>query len=67
VVCAASEDDTRLMNPDGDIYNMDNVLYNDWEYAMSWAKHPKDVKVELIGTAVEGMKPGVICASFHAG
>lgn len=27
----------------------------------------KDVKVELIGTAVDGIKKGVITASFHAG
>ncbi len=32
----------------------------------SWAR-PKDVKVELIGIAVKGIKAGVICSSFHAG
>jgi len=32
----------------------------------SWAR-PKDVRVELIGVAVKGVKAGIICSSFHAG
>ncbi len=38
-------------------------IYNDY----SWT-NPKDVKVELIGKAVPGLKAGdVICSSFNAG
>lgn len=33
----------------------------------TWAHKPDQVKVELIGTAVIGLEPGVVLASFNAG
>lgn len=32
-----------------------------------WCSAASKVKVELIGHAIPGTKPGVICASFNAG
>ena len=56
VVCAETEDDAKRINPSGE--------WDDWN--MSWCDI-KDVKVELIGIAIEGSKKGIICASFNAG
>jgi len=33
----------------------------------SWKSRPEDLTVEYIGEAPEGVKPGVILASFNAG
>ncbi len=33
----------------------------------AWAATPDRVTVTLLGVAVEGIKPGVVCYSFHAG
>lgn len=37
-----------------------------WD-SSSWTSKPERVSVELIGTAVEGTRTGVILASFNAG
>lgn len=60
VVAAESEEAARLIRPDGG---------DNWEsmFGSSWARYPNLVKVELIGVAVEGIKSGVIIASFNAG
>lgn len=62
VVAAESEEAARLIHP---AYGADYP----WGYSRgsSWARSPERVQVELIGTAVEGTKSGVICASFNAG
>lgn len=58
VVCAGSEDEARKINPD----------YGEWgrNYG-SWCSSPDKVTVRHIGEAVEGMEPGIVLASFHAG
>jgi hypothetical protein len=56
VVAANSEEEAVNIHP---------ANYNHWDI-YSWCQ-PKDVKVELIGTAVEGTEKGVIAASFNAG
>jgi hypothetical protein len=33
----------------------------------SWISDPAKVAVELVGTAADGIAPGVVCASFRAG
>lgn len=57
VVAAPSEEEARKIHPSG---------YNPWSMG-SWTESPEKVSVELIGTAVEGIAQGVICASFNAG
>lgn len=60
IVCAASEDEARLINPDGP---------TEWGQSYStWADKPEQVTVKLIGVANETCIPGeVILASFNAG
>jgi hypothetical protein len=61
VVCADTEEEARLIHPNG---------YDDWDGTdntfSTWCGY-KDVVVEYIGEAKEGLKKGVVCASFHAG
>lgn len=57
IVAAETETEARLINPEGE-----------WGLVFSaWALSPDDVKVELIGHAIEGTQSGVILASFNAG
>lgn len=58
VVAAETEDEARLMHPDGGALR--NSLYD------SWVRHPEDVKVEYLAYAV-GLDAGIILASFNAG
>jgi hypothetical protein len=42
----------------------------DWKVNSYWGQWtmPENVKVELVGIAADGLKPGtVVCSSFHAG
>ncbi len=58
IVCANSEE-ARNIHPSGD--NKDfNHRWNTWV-------QPKDVIVELIGTAIETLVIGVVSSSFNAG
>jgi hypothetical protein len=59
VVVAESEHEARH-TPPGDLN-----WYGEWPLG-EWAA-PGDVTAELIGIAIPGIKPGVICASFNAG
>lgn len=63
VVAAKNEDEARKMHPDGStpVEKWPTYVFADW------AKHPDNVKVELIGRATKGTKAGVILASFNAG
>ncbi len=63
IVAAESEDEARLISPCGDHHewNSDN------HYCGSWVRNPSEVTVELIGTAIDGTKQGVILGSFNAG
>lgn len=36
-------------------------------YGRAWPKEPEHVKATLIGTAVKGSAPGIVCSSFNAG
>jgi len=60
IVAAESEEAARQIRPGGE-----------WEdtytYSSTWARKPERVKVELIGTAVEGTVAGIVLASFNAG
>ena len=58
VVCAATSAQARKMHPSG---NEDSHYLR-----VDWAK-PKYVKTKLLGIARSKIKPGVVCASFHAG
>jgi hypothetical protein len=61
VVCAPDEETARNMDP----ANGEPMTWGEtWG---SWATAPKNVTVELIGTAAEGVRQGVVCASFNAG
>ena len=60
IVCAESEEDARSIEPRG------GVCPDKPEPYSSWAQK-KDVQVEYIGEAKEGLSRGVVCASFNAG
>jgi len=61
VVIALTEDDARFIHPDGRA-DWDG-LCGDYD---SWCD-ADDVQVTLVGTALEGSKAGVVCASYKAG
>lgn len=75
VVAAKTEADARLIHPLS-CYEWvdhkwratwaDGSTYDEGGYG-TWAPSPDLVKVERIGMAKQDTKPGVICASFHAG
>jgi hypothetical protein len=60
VVQAESEEEARKIYPGSKNGLADDCLTYDWA-------NPKNVKVELIGSAAPGIKDIVICASFNAG
>ena len=68
VVAAETEELAQMTYPD-DYRNEPNQTWT-WNDSFdsndTWCSKD-NVKVELIGTATEGTKPGVICASFNAG
>jgi hypothetical protein len=57
IVCAGSEEEARNMNPGG----------NWGGYCSTWCRSPDQVKVELIGYAIEGATAGIELSSFNAG
>lgn len=60
VVAAETEDKARNILPSG-YEDGFGGLYS------TWCSSPDKVKVEYLGEAKEGTKPGVICSSFNAG
>lgn len=60
VVAAASEEDARMIHPSRSDWDGKTEGYDSWAAA-------DDVTVKLVGIAVEGTQPGVVCASFNAG
>jgi hypothetical protein len=57
VVAAATEDEARHINPDGN-----------WGKLWSgWCNTPEQVTVKYIGIATEGVEPGIVLSSFNAG
>lgn len=65
VVCAETEAEARKWHPSGNKCSTEEEFKKagDWDWATSY----KDVTVKLVGTAVDGLNAGVVCASFHAG
>lgn len=63
VVRAESEEAARRIHPNEDVFpeHWDGCTdtWGDWANAA-------DVKVELLGTALDGSSHGVVCASFNA-
>jgi hypothetical protein len=59
IVAAISRQKARLIHPAG---------YETWPpSAGTWVVDPAQVKVEYVGVAARGTKPGVVIASFNAG
>jgi len=58
VVCAPDKKTARNIHPSG--------IPSDKYYASTWCE-PERVQVKYLGEATKGIKPGVICASFHGG
>ncbi len=59
VVCAASEDEARNLNPQG---------AEGWAWdSGSWCSKPEKATVELIGTTSKYEEAQIILSSFHAG
>lgn len=76
VVIADNEDTARKITPETYRPFSEELDAFAFEYADgkreidgwgSWAKHPREVKVQYLGEAKEGSEPGVVCASFNAG
>lgn len=68
VVAAESEDDARSIHPDGCADSKVPIEFapnRNYDY-ITWCLQG-DVKVEYIGEARDGMRRGVVCASFNAG
>lgn len=63
VVCAPDEETARNTHPQGIWGHKKRYEWDKW----SWCPLVSQVKVKLIGKAVEGMEHHVVCASFHAG
>jgi hypothetical protein len=66
VVAAEDELRAKQIHPCGQIWGEGwrSDLRHSW---FDWAKTPEEVQIQLIGTAIDGTKEGVICASYHAG
>lgn len=65
VVCANSEEDARIIHPDG----RSNYCPKSPESSMfthDWTT-PANVQVKLIGVSDDNIPRGVVCASFNAG
>lgn len=74
IVCAESEEEAKIINPGG--YHIWHD--NDWYFQFAdgketredkddtWAR-PEHIKIEYLGEAKDGLKKGVILASFNAG
>ena len=62
VISARSDTDARKIHPSPWI-RADDV----WAYSDGWASSPENVRVTLIGTAVDSEFSGVILSSFNAG
>lgn len=69
VVAAESAEAAQRIRPDREPWAFEEEGYDpEWSYVPhSWATKIENVKVELIGFAVEGLKAGLVCVSFHAG
>jgi hypothetical protein len=75
IVAAPDEETARSIHPKGywwDEVTMTEKPLIDWakvdkEWDTSWAIKPKDVEVELIGTADPKIELGVVLASYNAG
>lgn len=68
VVAACSEDEARLIHPSDYVEpgDLDRDCFP--RYSDTWAQHPSDVCVTLIGIAADGIEAGeVLCSSFNAG
>ncbi len=63
-MAADSEEDAKAIHPDG---GHESWPSEDSWGSWTWVDSTDKVSAELVGEAVEGMKRGVICASFHAG
>lgn len=61
VVAAKTGAAARRIHPDG------RYEWNDEDGYSTWVPSPDLVKVKCIGMARKGTKPGIICASYHAG
>jgi hypothetical protein len=66
VVAAESELEAKKIHPNG---YYDSGEENWWDDAMgcSWPNKLEDIDVVYIGSAVAGIKKGVVCSSFNAG
>ena len=64
VVCAPDESTARNMNPSGGGQMTEEKWSRNYS---SWCRSADAVTVEYIGEAADGVKSGVVCASFNAG
>ena len=64
VVVADTEESARSTNPS----NGQPMKENDWTVNYSsWCNGPEHVTVRYLGEAIDGVEPGIVCASFNAG
>lgn len=66
IVAAFSEDDAKLINPDGSKDNVGSDVYKTLNRG-EWVCSLDEINVKLIGIAGADVLRGVILASFNAG
>jgi hypothetical protein len=64
VVVAESAEAAQLLNP---MYGDSGIVDDGLKWGNSCWVGPEFVSVEYLGEAAEGMRAGIICASFNAG
>lgn len=62
VVIAEDEETAKRIHPESTLGPFNTVF---GENRDTWTDNPDKVKVTLLGTALDGMQAGVICASFE--
>ena len=77
IVCAENEEEAKKICPNKYYQFVDGICIwkpldnpeqeNKNDICSSWATNIKDVMVEYIGETKQGLRKGVICASFNAG
>ena len=67
IVAAETEELAKLIHPGGSIKLPQPPDHPNPREYRDWVSDPKDVAAKLVGTAIEGVDVGVLCASFHAG
>lgn len=68
IVAAENVEDAKEIHPSGEFCASSKEVYDEvYRYFINDWAYREDVKVELLGVAMQGTKRGVLLASFNAG